>query len=103
LGMRWIGEPSTKAFVLAMRFYFRRPKTHFNSRGELRAKYAEHHDFRPTGPDVDKLLRTVCDAGTGVIYVDDRQVVRATPEKRWLPYPDAEEGMSLQVQELEGP
>ena len=96
-------EPSTRAFILTAEFYFRRPKAHFNARGELRAKYAEHHDFRPVGPDVDKLLRAICDAASGVVYVDDRQVVQVTATKYWRRTREGVEGMLLRIEELEGP
>lgn len=34
-------------------------------------------------PDLDKLVRAVCDALTGVVWVDDRQVVRLHAEKEY--------------------
>lgn len=56
-----------------------RPKSHFGKRGLLPSA-------RPsptTKPDVDKLLRAVLDALTGVAYHDDSQVVRAVISKAY--------------------
>jgi crossover junction endodeoxyribonuclease RusA len=42
------------------------------------------HPEAPIGPpDVDKLVRAVDDALTGMIWEDDAQVVRLVGEKRW--------------------
>lgn len=58
---------------LKMSFYFPRPKSHFRKNGV---------DFRPsapathvTKPDLDKLVRCVMDALTGIAYTDDSQVI----------------------------
>ena len=42
---------------------------------------AQHEKPKTTAPDVDKLTRAVLDALTGVLYVDDRQVVRLEARK----------------------
>lgn len=52
---------------------------------------------RPTGRydgDIDKLIRGILDAATGIIYRDDSQVVIVTAEKR---YTDGEPGVWLEV------
>lgn len=36
-----------------------------------------------TRPDLDKLLRSVNDAMTGIVYVDDSQIVTIVAEKRY--------------------
>jgi crossover junction endodeoxyribonuclease RusA len=35
-------------------------------------------------PDVDKLLRAVCDALSGIAFIDDAQIVAIGGTKRWL-------------------
>jgi Holliday junction resolvase RusA-like endonuclease len=46
----------------------------------LRRK-TRHHT---TAPDVDKLARTVLDALTGILYLDDKQVVELHARKRYI-------------------
>ncbi len=53
-----------------IQFYFDRPKKHYNSKG-LRADAPDKHT---TKPDIDKLLRAVLDAMTGIVFKDDSQV-----------------------------
>lgn len=52
---------------LAVRFYFQRPK------GQSKAGQAE--TFCPKHLDLDKLLRAIGDSLSGILYVDDRQIV----------------------------
>jgi Holliday junction resolvase RusA-like endonuclease len=54
---------------LKVAFYFERP-----SSGTKRV-------YPAVKPDLDKLLRLVNDALTGIAYLDDGQVVKATAEK----------------------
>lgn len=53
----------TQAVVLTLSFYFQRPKT--------APKALVHHNKRP---DLDKLVRAVGDALTGILFVDDGQI-----------------------------
>src|SRR5262245_24078214 len=50
-----------------------------------------------TKPDLDKLLRCLCDALTGVVYLDDAQVTHCHISKRFAPNPHA----VIVVKELE--
>jgi Holliday junction resolvase RusA-like endonuclease len=52
-------------------FQFERPKSHILKSGELRKGAPEHHVSKP---DIDKLVRTVLDGLTGVLFADDSQV-----------------------------
>lgn len=56
-------------------FYERRPKSHFNSKGELNA-LGQRTPYPAKKPDVLKLARAVEDALTGVVYRDDSQIVK---------------------------
>jgi Holliday junction resolvase RusA-like endonuclease len=58
--------------VLIVTFYLPRPKRHALP--------------FPTGkPDIDKLVRNVADALTGVLYLDDAQIVDVIAFKRYAP------------------
>lgn len=75
------GEPATREPVqLFCRFYFVRPLSHLKKSGGL-TKSAPPAMTR--NPDIDKLLRAVLDALTGVLYVDDAQVVQLAAVKRY--------------------
>jgi Holliday junction resolvase RusA-like endonuclease len=67
---------------LTLRFYVRRPKSHYAASGLVRPAAPEH----PTSkPDVLKLARGVEDALTGVVYGDDAQIVTEFLAKRYGP------------------
>ena len=66
---------------LSVVFRFQRPTAHYLKNG-----------LRPTAPyyvtsarngDLDKLLRSTCDAMTGILFDDDRQVVSINAIKRY--------------------
>jgi len=66
---------------LSVVFRFQRPAAHYLKNG-----------LRPTAPyyvtsarngDLDKLLRSTCDAITGILFDDDRQVVSINAIKRY--------------------
>ena len=66
---------------LSVVFRFQRPAAHYLKNG-----------LRPTAPcyvtsarngDLDKLLRSTCDAMTGILFDDDRQVVSINAIKRY--------------------
>jgi crossover junction endodeoxyribonuclease RusA len=68
---------------LEVTFLFPRPKGHYRTgrhAGELRDRAPR---FCPTRPDLDKLLRAVGDAITGIVVVDDAQLVRVTAWKMY--------------------
>ena len=69
-------------YHLQVDFHFLRPKSHFTSKGFL----TKAAPLLPTGRqigDTDKLIRSVCDALTGIIWYDDSQVVDITAKKRF--------------------
>ncbi len=73
-------EPPTRLPVgIGITFVFVRPKSHYTSKGELRAGAPSF----PGKPDVDKLCRAVLDALTGILYHDDAQVVSLNASKRY--------------------
>jgi len=64
---------------VSMIFYRPRPQSHYNKSG-LRAAAPI---YPATKPDRGKLARAVEDALTGVIYLDDAQIVGGGISKRW--------------------
>lgn len=66
----WCGKES--AVWLTLNFYLAKPPS------------APRKRFRPTvKPDVDKLVRATLDALTGVLFVDDAQVVELNASKNY--------------------
>lgn len=75
-------ERSVWTGAVTVRVIFRMPrlKSHFGASG-LKPSAPKRYDKKP---DLDKLLRAVLDALTGVIYVDDAQVDEAGLRKRYV-------------------
>jgi hypothetical protein len=73
-------EMFDSALWAAMRFYFPRPKSHFNSKGQLKLKAPA---FVTKKPDALKLARAVEDAMTGIVYRDDSQIVSENISKHY--------------------
>ena len=77
------GELLRGPVELRVVFFFKRPQSHFGSgknSGTLKTSAPEYHS---QSPDLDKLVRCLGDALTGVVYVDDRQVFRTYSERKW--------------------
>lgn len=71
------------AVRLSLIFFRPRPKGHFGTgrnAGKLKANAPAHPTSRP---DLLKLARALEDACTGVLWVDDSQIVEETLAKRW--------------------
>ncbi len=75
-------------------FWFKRPKSHYRSNGDLKATAPEWHASRP---DCDKLLRSIGDALSGVVYRDDSQLAEVVAEKR---YTENSECVVVRVEQL---
>lgn len=78
-------------------FTFPRPKNHFGQGRNLRVlkPFAPRHKL--TAPDLDKCLRSLLDALTGVAFDDDAQVTQITATKGYAEQPRTE----VQVRPLE--
>lgn len=75
-------EPVRCPVGLAVTFYFVRPLSHLTASGAVREKAPKMPVKRNTG-DIDKLVRAVADALTGVIYEDDSQITMLMAEKQY--------------------
>lgn len=60
-------------------FMFKRPQSHYNKSG-LKPAAKLHHTQKP---DATKLLRALEDALTGIVWLDDAQVVEQHVTKHW--------------------
>jgi crossover junction endodeoxyribonuclease RusA len=79
---------------LRVELYLPRPKAHYRKDG-IRPDAPRWHDVRP---DATKLLRAIEDAMTGIVWVDDSQVVRQLVEKR---YADTGPRVDVTVREVD--
>jgi Holliday junction resolvase RusA-like endonuclease len=77
----WKEPPTTAPVELHATFTFVRPKSHFTAKGALKSGARP----APGKPDLDKLARGLCDGLTGIVYVDDSQIVRLNLRKEYGP------------------
>ena len=77
------GLMMTGPIHLSLHFVFARPKSHFSRGGKLKRDAPRQHT---TKPDALKLARAVEDALTGVIYLDDAQIITEYITKRYGEY-----------------
>jgi len=76
---------------IRIRFFFRRPDSHYRTRNKRPDRSPEGLKDRsmpfPMGrrnyPDTDKLERNVWDAITKIVYEDDIQIVKCGATKEW--------------------
>jgi len=73
---------SSVPMSVSLAFCFPRPKSHFNSKGELSSKAPVKAISKSIG-DIDKLTRGILDALTTVLFDDDCQVVEINAYKRY--------------------
>ena len=91
----WPGPPSEEAITANLDFMFPLPS---KATKEVKRRLSDGMLWRPARPDIDKLARAVLDALTGIVWVDDDQVVELVCRKRWW----VEGGVRIQVATAEG-
>lgn len=74
--------PCPAPILVDVVFCFERPKGHYKASGGLSAK-ATLRPVQKRRDDVDKLVRAILDALTGIAFEDDAQVVELTASKAW--------------------
>ncbi len=62
-------SPYTGSLCIEIDFHIKKPKT---------TRYGQ---FPPL--DLDNLVKSVLDAGNGILYKDDRQIVKIVAKKSW--------------------
>lgn len=89
-------SPWTGPLCVNLTFYFPRPKSHFNSRGELKPTAPKWHTGKP---DRDNLDKSVLDALTNLgLWADDKQVCDGRVRKL---YGDTCAGCEIHLREAE--
>lgn len=86
-------QPISEPIVIRLNFNFKRPKSHYTSKGELRKVAPLYHTSRP---DIDNLVKFVLDALNKHLYQDDALVVSLATKKM---YSEAE-GIEINVKKL---
>lgn len=79
-------SPFTGHLALRVSFFFPRPKQHFRASGALKDNAPS---FKGSRPDTTKLLRSLEDALTGLVWMDDSQIVCQVATKRYDSTPGA--------------
>lgn len=91
-------EPLTGPVCFSAAFYIKRPKAHYRT-GRFAALLRDDAPlYCATKPDVDKLVRAILDALTGVVYADDSQVVALGDTTKL--YANTVEGVRIKVMPL---
>lgn len=80
---------------LVVSFWILRPRGHFKAQGILRSN-APTHPHKHVG-DLDKLVRAIGDALTGIVWTDDRRIVAIHASKH---YEVEQEGALIEVYSL---
>jgi crossover junction endodeoxyribonuclease RusA len=86
-------EPALGPVCVTLDFFFARPAGHYGKKG-LRPSAPSLPGVRP---DLDKLVRAVLDALTGVAFRDDAQVVTLVARKHYAD--EAPPGLVLEVED----
>jgi Holliday junction resolvase RusA-like endonuclease len=64
-------------------FFFARPKSHYGSGKNAKTLKSSAPERHAQSPDLDKLVRCLNDALTGIVFRDDRQVWHITAGRCW--------------------
>ncbi len=80
-------KPDNEPKEVRLEFHMPRPKSHYNSKGEVKPGAPFRH---VTTPDLDKLQRAVLDALTMLAWNDDKQVFRIQAWKHYSETPGVE-------------
>lgn len=84
----WHGKPMEGPLKVSLRFYFKRPKKCLKC-------------YKDTRPDIDNLVKLVCDALNGLAWKDDGQIVILEAYKLYCQHPD-KPCIQLEIKEVDG-
>lgn len=79
----------------------RRPKSHYGTGRNAEVLKADAPKWCTTKPDVDKVLRAICDCGTGIWWRDDAQVCAGGFLKEYAK-PGEEERVVIRARQIHG-
>lgn len=88
--------PVSCAVILTLTFYLLRPQGHFGTGKNSAMVKGSAPSFHVVKPDVTKLTRAVEDALSGVVYVDDNQIIMG---HQWKQY-GQREGVQIEIREV---
>jgi crossover junction endodeoxyribonuclease RusA len=80
-------NPIEVACSVSVQFFFERPKHHYGTGKNSGKVKASARTFPSVKPDIDKLLRAVYDAITGVVISDDCRIVMSWATKTYTDSP----------------
>lgn len=95
---KYMGRLLVGPLELNVIFWMPRPQRHFGAKGKLRHNAPR---YPLANPDRTKMLRSLEDALTGILWKDDSQVVSGATDKRYATA-GTETGASVSVREIEG-
>lgn len=78
-----VDEPLAGPVEMHLRFTLTRPKSHYRAGKVERGLRDDAAEYVAHRPDLDKLVRAVLDALTGVAFADDGQVAVLVAEKHY--------------------
>lgn len=81
--------PATGPIELDVTLGWPRPRAHYRSADPTRGLRADAPTVKSSKPDIDKAIRAVLDALTGIAYLDDAQVAELRISKHWSDEPGA--------------
>lgn len=93
------GPPLECPVRLTMTLFLERPKSHYLSSGRLR-KGAPHHATSKKAGDLTNHEKAVEDALTGILWVDDSQVVEKGRTAKFYAGPSVQPGVLIEVEEV---
>ena len=71
------------SILIEYKFFYERPKSHYRTGKYKNLLKKNAPKIHTTKPDIDNLVKFVCDSLNGVCYRDDSQIVELKAEKHY--------------------
>ena len=91
----WAGPVVEGPVCVHAHFRMQRPKCHFGTGSNAYVVKPSSPTSHTQMPDVDKLVRAILDAATGVVFKDDKQVTEIHTSKEWV---EKDEGVLIWIE-----
>jgi len=91
--------PTLMCVTLLVTFFFTRPRGHYRTGKNARLLRRGAGLYKPSKPDLSKLVRAIEDAMTGIVYRDDAQITSLHATKLY----SSEARTSITIEESELP